>query len=94
MYYSEQNVFTSRSTTLTDLSKGSVVIKDKDILLNYDAYKKREKYPSLTSNYFSWKSGNSVYGLLKYAFDRMHCLISKPYYVETPNKIVIHLFYY
>jgi hypothetical protein len=57
-------------------------------------YKKREKSPSILSNYSTWKSGNSVYTILKYAFERMSCLISKPYFTETPNRLTIQLFYY
>jgi hypothetical protein len=35
-----------------------------------------------------------VFTLLESAFLAMSCLISKPLFVITPNKVVIHLFYY
>lgn len=57
-------------------------------------YKKRVTYPSLLSTYFSWKDGNSVYGILKALFEKMACLISKPYYYDQPNNLTIELFYY
>jgi hypothetical protein len=57
-------------------------------------YKKRVKYPSILNYYSSWKSGNSVYTILYSAFERMSCLISKPYIYETPNRLSIQLFYY
>ena len=43
MYYSHKNIFASKTTSKSDLSKGSVIIMDKDILLDHDVYKKREK---------------------------------------------------
>jgi hypothetical protein len=57
-------------------------------------YKKRVKSPSFISTYFTWKSGNSVYAILKYSFERMSCLISKPFFYETPHKMIIQIFYY
>jgi hypothetical protein len=57
-------------------------------------YKKNIKTPSFMSTYLSWKNGNSIYTLLKYVFERMSCLISKPYFYETPNRMIIQLFYY
>lgn len=57
-------------------------------------YKKRVKSPSFISTYFTWKSGNSVYAILKYSFERMSCLISKPFFYETPKKMIIQIFYY
>ena len=43
MYYLNKNISATKSTTVTNLSKGSVIIKDKDILLAHDVYKKRDK---------------------------------------------------
>jgi hypothetical protein len=57
-------------------------------------YKKRVQNPSILSYYSTWKSGNSVYTILNSAFERMSCLISKPYFYETPNRLTIQLFYY
>jgi hypothetical protein len=37
---------------------------------------------------------NNIYKLLAYSFKSMFCLISKPVFVVTPNKIIIQLFYY
>lgn len=36
----------------------------------------------------------NIYNLLVYSFKSMFCLISKPIFVVTPNKIIIQLFYY
>jgi Mitochondrial ribosomal protein (VAR1) len=36
----------------------------------------------------------NIYNLLVYSFKSMFCLISKPIFVITPNKIIIQLFYY
>lgn len=57
-------------------------------------YKKKGDFPSLVSTYSTWKSGNSVYTILNYAFERMACLISKPCFIETPDKLTIQLSYY
>lgn len=40
------------------------------------------------------KKIHNLFGLLEYAFIAMSCLISKPVYTETPDKINIHLFYF
>jgi len=36
----------------------------------------------------------NIYNLLAAIFKSMYCLISKPVFVITPDKIIIHLFYY
>ena len=36
----------------------------------------------------------NIYKLLAYSFKSMFCLISKPVFIVTPNKIIIQLFYY
>ena len=38
--------------------------------------------------------GHNLFDLLEFAFRAMSCLISKPVYTETPDKIKINLFYY
>lgn len=43
MYYLNKNIYAIKTTTETDLSNGSVLIKDKNILISHDVYKKREK---------------------------------------------------
>jgi hypothetical protein len=48
---------------------------------------------------FKFNSDNNklyknIYNLLVYSFKSMFCLISKPIFVITPNKIIIQLFYY
>ena len=40
------------------------------------------------------QSVNNIYLILKYAFKSMSCLISKPYFVHTPDKVTIQLFYF
>jgi hypothetical protein len=42
---------------------------------------------------WSFRASN-IFTLLEYAFKSMSCLISKPQYVETPQKLVIQLFYF
>ena len=42
---------------------------------------------------WSFRDSN-IFTLLEYAFKSMSCLISKPQYVETPQKLVIQLFYF
>ncbi|KAI5980362.1 mitochondrion dnapol [Pisolithus orientalis] len=44
MYFLSKNVYGNKISSITDLSKGSVVIEDKKILLQHDAYLKRKKY--------------------------------------------------
>ena len=51
-----------------------------NIHFNFQASKRIQKGP--------------IFGLLEYAFIAMSCLISKPVYLETPDKININLFYY
>ena len=45
-------------------------------------------------NFNASKKIQNLFGLLEYAFRAMSCLISKPVYSETPDKMIIHLFYY
>jgi len=40
------------------------------------------------------KKIQNIFTLLEYAFRGMSCLISKPVYMETPNKLIINLFYF
>ena len=40
------------------------------------------------------KISNNIYDLLAASFKAMRCLISKPVFVITPDKIIIQLFYY
>jgi hypothetical protein len=40
------------------------------------------------------KKIQNISTLLEYAFKAMSCLISKPVYMETPDKIIINLFYF
>jgi hypothetical protein len=47
------------------------------------------KFNSDTSKLFK-----NIYKLLAYSFKSMYCLISKPVFVFTSNKIIIQLFYY
>nr|YP_009517150.1 ribosomal protein S3 [Asterophora parasitica]AYE93053.1 ribosomal protein S3 [Asterophora parasitica] len=48
---------------------------------------------------FNFNKGNNklyknIYKLLAASFKSMYCLISKPVFTITPDKIIIHLFYY
>ena len=52
------------------------------------------KIVSYNFNYNTNKISSSVYELLAAAFLRMRCLISKPIFIITPDKISIHLFYF
>ncbi len=40
------------------------------------------------------KKIQNIFTLLEYAFRGMSCLISKPVYMETPQKLIINLFYF
>ncbi len=40
------------------------------------------------------KTFKDIYNLLVFSFKSMFCLISKPFFVIKPNKIIIQLFYY
>lgn len=43
MYFNKENIKTTKFNTITNFEKGSVVIENKDIILNFDSYKKRKK---------------------------------------------------
>lgn len=43
MYYESKNIYATKTTAITNLSKGSVIIEDKKILLQHDVYLKRNK---------------------------------------------------
>nr|YP_009517198.1 ribosomal protein S3 [Blastosporella zonata]AYE93075.1 ribosomal protein S3 [Blastosporella zonata] len=41
-----------------------------------------------------YTSGKNIYNLLEASFKSMYCLISKPVFITTPDKIIVQLFYY
>jgi len=43
MYWNKSNVIATKSNTITNYTKGSILIEEKEIVLNYDSYTKREK---------------------------------------------------
>jgi hypothetical protein len=43
MYWNKSNVTATKSNTITNYSKGSVLIEEKEVVLNYDSYTKRHK---------------------------------------------------
>ena len=43
MYYSNKNVYANKTSAITNLTKGSVIIQEKKILVQSDGYLKREK---------------------------------------------------
>lgn len=43
MYYSNKNILANKSSTIADLKLGSVIITEQKILLQHDAYTKRQK---------------------------------------------------
>ena len=43
MYWNNKNVSAIKTENIKNLSEGSVTIQDKKVMLNYDAYSKREK---------------------------------------------------
>ena len=43
MYYLKQNISAKKYNTKTFYEKGSVIISIKDVILNQDSFKKREK---------------------------------------------------
>ena len=56
-------------------------------------YQQNIIYNFSKSKYSNIKIDNII-TLLEYAFRSMSCLISKPVFLETPNKLIINLFYY
>jgi hypothetical protein len=51
-------------------------------------------YYKFNNQNFTKKSKLYINFLLDYAFKGLSCLISKPVYMETPDKIIIKLFFY
>nr|YP_009517226.1 ribosomal protein S3 [Myochromella boudieri]AYE93130.1 ribosomal protein S3 [Myochromella boudieri] len=54
-------------------------------------------YSILTGFFFNSESNKlykNIYNLLAASFKSMYCLISKPVFISTPDKIVIQLFYF
>ena len=45
-------------------------------------------------NYYNNKFIKNIYSLLEYTFNSMACLISKPFFSFTSDKIIIHLFFF
>nr|AYE93354.1 ribosomal protein S3 [Termitomyces sp.] len=45
-------------------------------------------------NKFYTSGKNNIYKLLATSFKSMYCLISKPVFISTPDKIIVQLFYY
>jgi hypothetical protein len=43
MYWNKSNVIGTKSNTITDYTKGSVLIEEKEVNLNFDSYTKRQK---------------------------------------------------
>ena len=42
-YYNKQNVVATKLNSITNYEKASVLIEKKEVILNFDAYTKREK---------------------------------------------------
>lgn len=66
------------------LFKGSFVFFNKIIGFNFNP----------ANNYNNNKLKENIYKFLFFSFKKMFSLISKPVFVITPDKIVIHLFYF
>jgi len=49
---------------------------------------------NFSKNKYSNIKIENIITLLEYAFRSMSCLISKPVFLETPNKLIINLFYF
>jgi hypothetical protein len=71
------------------LKELSIYNRETKGIINY--YSKIVGY-NFNTNYN--KISSSIYDLLEASFKVMHCLISKPVYVITPEKITIQLFYF
>ena len=96
VYYKNKNVVTdSNSSDLTTpILNKYLQIMSKYNLTNKNIY----IYYSNIIGFKFIKDNNklfkNIYKLLAYSFKSMYCLISKPVFIVTPNKIIIQLFYY
>jgi hypothetical protein len=73
-----------------------------DYIKNLTKFNSKSAY-SFSNNY-NYKFNNStitnnkltknLYTFLESSFYTMYCLISKPIFIITPDKVIIHLFYY
>nr|YP_009517273.1 ribosomal protein S3 [Tephrocybe rancida]AYE93163.1 ribosomal protein S3 [Tephrocybe rancida] len=95
--------------TLRTLSKNKVALVQKPVLSHYlkemSIYNLRSKgififYCILIGFHFNkesnkfYTSGQNIYKLLEASFKSMYCLISKPVFITTPDKLIVQLFYY
>jgi hypothetical protein len=53
-------------------------------------------HENIKFNFYKYNNTNikCVYNLLEYAFRALSCLISKPVFMETPDKLIINLFFF
>jgi hypothetical protein len=53
-------------------------------------------HENIKFNFYKYNNKNIkfVYNLLEYAFKALSCLISKPVFMETPDKLIINLFFF
>ena len=47
MYWNKSNVTAIKSNTIINYTKGSVLIEEKEVVLNYDYYTKRQNYTTM-----------------------------------------------
>jgi len=67
-------------------------MRKKGILITYN---NQIEYSFVAANLvFNNKIISNIYNLLQASFKSMYCLISKPVFVITPEKIIIRLFYF
>jgi hypothetical protein len=86
---------------LVNLTKENIELK----ILNYIKYISNFN-PEIAKSYnitYQYNKGNkisstsvynNIFTILEYSFFAMKCLISKPVFVFTPNKVIIQLFYF
>nr|ADO51614.1 dnapol [Moniliophthora roreri] len=55
MYWNKSNVVATKFNTITKYDKGSVSIEKKEVTLNYDSYRKREKLYNVQGNWIDTK---------------------------------------
>ena len=97
MLYSKYNNY--NSTNPYNLQKTPIINQYLKSLSNYNLIKKGifMSYSNIIGfNFYTQRNKliKNIYKLLAGSFKSMYCLISKPVFVMTPDKIIIQLFYF
>lgn len=100
IFYNNKNILINKSSMIADNSQKIPIIHQ--YLKSMSIFNKKQKgilmsYSNIIG--FNFKKENNklikdIYKLLAGSFKSMYCLISKPVFVMTPDKIIIQLFYF